>query len=238
MTTPKHGFTLIELMIVIAILAITAAIAIPNLLESRLMANEAAAAATLKSGVFPGETQFKAGAYQDADADNIGEYGTIEALAGRIAATGIPAGNLNLVTGPLATQAGGAATREAHSYCFRGYVPSPDGATFWADGDGNLLSAIPVAAMTSNNAERCFTAAAAPQEYNSDGRKVFLLTRDGMVRSPSDLAHLSPWFILAPAPGVVATADSTSLDAGIQDAFGGTNISANCNEAAYPVYAK
>lgn len=42
------GFTLIELMIVIAIIAIIAAIAIPNLLTSRISANESSAAASLR----------------------------------------------------------------------------------------------------------------------------------------------------------------------------------------------
>jgi type IV pilus assembly protein PilA len=46
---PTAGFTLIELMIVIAIIAIIAAIAIPNLLESRKASNEASAIQTLRS---------------------------------------------------------------------------------------------------------------------------------------------------------------------------------------------
>ena len=46
---PHAGFSLIELLIVVAIILIIAAIAIPNLLASRMAANEASAVGSLRS---------------------------------------------------------------------------------------------------------------------------------------------------------------------------------------------
>lgn len=45
----EHGFSLIELLIVVAIILIIAAIAIPNLMRSKMVANQSAAAANVRT---------------------------------------------------------------------------------------------------------------------------------------------------------------------------------------------
>lgn len=70
----KQGFTLIELMIVIAIIAIIAAIAIPNLLSGRMSANEASAGAALKL-ITSSEAVWL---QQDADGNGIKDYWTYD----------------------------------------------------------------------------------------------------------------------------------------------------------------
>jgi type IV pilus assembly protein PilA len=73
----SRGFTLIELMIVIAIIAIIAAIAIPNLIQARKHGNETAAIGALKT-IATSQSIFREG---DKEGDGSLDYATLADLS-------------------------------------------------------------------------------------------------------------------------------------------------------------
>jgi type IV pilus assembly protein PilA len=92
----QKGFSLIELLIVVAIILIIAAIAIPNLIRARIAANQSSAAASLRT--LGSASAMFSSTYQDGYPPSLAILGpTVAGVAG--CATGTPAG---LIDGTLA----------------------------------------------------------------------------------------------------------------------------------------
>lgn len=183
----RLGFTLVELLIVIAIIAVISAAALPRMLGARLSANETSAVATMRA-IVTAQMQTIGSASIDTDADGRPEFGYFGELAGtiptRISGPGGPAAGIvgvhELAPSPLLGALGSVSNSvTTHSgYVFQIWLADAAGAGIAEDpGGGKTAGPFP----DSDACEEVFCAYAWPLDAGSTGNKVFFINQDGLI---------------------------------------------------------
>ncbi|MAG58767.1 MAG: hypothetical protein CMJ83_20965 [Planctomycetes bacterium] len=181
MTRKQQGFTLIELMIVIAIIAIIAAIAVPNLLSSRVAANESNAISTLRNLV-SAQAQFQSTSAMDDDLDGTGEYGCFGELSGdqdldqRVGGAGLAAPLDPPILGATFQNVDGNGRVNKSGYFFQIFLPDAAGT-----GVAEPAGGVPSAAWDADNCEIFWAAYGWPVGERTTGNRAFFTNQRGEI---------------------------------------------------------
>ncbi|HEX5050826.1 MAG TPA: type II secretion system protein [Planctomycetota bacterium] len=191
MPNQTSGFTLIELMIVTAIVGILAGVAVPNLIASRAVTNERAVLATLRS-VATAQTLCRSQNAVDIDRDGQGEALGLGEMAGT---QPLRSGTGVLAPACLAPSVG---TLDSAGYGrSKGYLI----ALYLPDAAGNGVLAVPsnAASIDPDQAEVSWSCVAWPLTRGRTGNASYFLNQTGEILVAK--AALYDGTISVPPPG-------------------------------------
>jgi type II secretory pathway pseudopilin PulG len=165
-------------MIVIAIIAIVAAIALPNLLSSRMAANESAAIATLRQ-IISSQMAVQSSRGIDQDNDGIGEYAWLAEMTGIVQvrdATGPHNGPF--LTPPALSQSLGHVDANGlvakAGYVYRIALPGAGGVGLTEAANGGSPTG-----EDADQSEQYWIAYAWPSGYSNTGKRTFCVSQRG-----------------------------------------------------------
>jgi len=200
-----RGFTIIELMIVVSIIAIIAAIAIPNLIAARLTANESAAIATMRS-VSTAQAQFAKSAFADEDGDGQGEYGTLGEMGGAVNSRGSGRKTPTDLSASMSSVTLSGEVKKS-GYIFRMYLPAAGGIGRREDAGGGMGLGV----LDTDLAEMYWVCYAYPENHSISGSRTFFVDAHGEITATEDARYTQANCLALQAGSAMVTGSITSM---------------------------
>ncbi len=180
----ERGFTLIELIIVVAVIAVLATIAVPNLLSARNNAAEPAVLGALRA-ITTAQSQAMAHGLVDTDGDGVGEAMSLAEMAGTLAPRGSSIPLSPALLSPSLGQVDANGRVQSHGYHF---------ALFFADAAGLGVDTAngSLAKADANMSENFWSCVAWPVRSSGSSDAAWFVNHTGQILMCKPSPYIGP----------------------------------------------